>query len=272
MTAPIRIDSADDPRIEAYLSIRDREIVGRKGSFVAEGSVVLRKLLGSRAYAPQSALILENRLDGIEDAVSAMQGRHIPVYVASRAVMDAIAGFPMHRGVLAIGAASRPTSAEEILAALPADATTLVVCVGIANHDNIGAIFRNAAGLGADAILYDATSCDPFYRKAIRVSVGSVFDMPNARFDDVDRLYGTLKQAGFTQIGLTPSGTTELSALPGRGRYALYLGAEGPGLPVPLLEKLETVRIDMPAGFDSLNVAAASAIALYQLRMRRSPR
>jgi tRNA G18 (ribose-2'-O)-methylase SpoU len=271
MTAPIRIDSADDPRIEAYLSIRDREIVGRKGSFVAEGSVVLRKLLGSRAYAPQSALILENRLDGIEDAVSTMQDRDIPVYVAPRAVMDVIAGFPMHRGVLAIGAASRPTSAEEILAALPADATA-VVCVGIANHDNIGAIFRNAAGLGADAILYDATSCDPFYRKAIRVSVGSVFDMPNARFDDVDRLYAGLDRAGFTQIGLTPSGTTELSALPGRGRYALYLGAEGPGLPVPLLEKLETVRIDMPAGFDSLNVAAASAIALYQLRMRRSPR
>lgn len=265
---PIRIESAADPRIEPYLSIRDREIVGRQGSFVAEGSVVLRKLLASGNYAPESALILENRLEGLGDAIALMQKRGIPVYVGTRTVMDAIAGFPIHRGVLSIGATLQPPSVDSILATLPADAT-VVVCVGISNHDNIGAIIRNAAGLNANAVFYDATSCDPFYRKAIRVSVGSVFDMPNARIDDADRLCAKLATHGFAQIGLTPDGATELAAWRNPGRCAIYLGAEGPGLPKALMEKLDGVRIDMAEGFDSLNVAAASAIALYQLRANR---
>lgn len=268
MTWPIRIARADDPRIEAYLNIRDREVVGRKGSFIAEGSVVLRKLLDSQLFAPQSALILENRVAGLEDALVRMRDRGIPVFVADSGVIDAIAGFPLHRGVLAAGATIKPRSVEDILEQLPASAT-IVICVGISNHDNIGAIFRNAAGLGASAVFYDATSCDPMYRKAIRVSVGSVFEMAHTRFDDVTLLQGQLAQAGFQQIALTPAGPTELHDLEPAARCALYLGTEGEGLPQALIDRMQGVRIDMQEGFDSLNVAATSAIALYQLRMRK---
>lgn len=267
MNWPVSITDPRDLRIESYQNIRDRDLISGRGLFMAEGAVVLRRLLSSRAYAPQSALILANRLTGLADAVEQMRERGIPVYVASSEIMDAIAGFPVHRGVLAIGAAEQPTSVSDILTNLPGEAT-IVVCVGIANHDNIGAIFRNAAGLGASAVLYDKTSCDPFYRKAIRVSVGAVFDMPHASFENTDTLIEMLSGAGFQQIALTPSGKVEMGALTAGPRVALYLGAEGPGLPDVLLGKLDGVRIAMTPGFDSLNVATASAVALYQLRRR----
>jgi tRNA G18 (ribose-2'-O)-methylase SpoU len=263
-----RIEHADDPRIATYLNIRDRELVGKANCFIAEGSVVLRKLLGSRAYQPQSALLLENRVAGLQDVVTEMCERQLPVFVASRGVIDAIAGFHMHRGVLAAGATIEPASPSDILAQLPEQAT-VVVCIGIANHDNIGAIFRNAAGLGADAVLYDRTCCNPLYRKSIRVSVGSVFDMPHACFENPDQLRATLAHHGFTQLALTPSGLTELSELPVSKKTALYLGTEGHGLPQSILDNLQGTRIDMPSGFDSLNVAAASAIALYHLRLKQ---
>lgn len=269
MSWPISITDLHDPRIEPYQNIRDRDLITGRGVFVAEGAVVLRRLLSSRAYAPQSALILANRLSGLADVVEEMRERGIPVYVANSAIMDAIAGFPVHRGVLAIGAAVRSVSAHDIVAELPRTAK-IVICVGITNHDNIGAIFRNAAGLGADAVLYDKTSCDPFYRKAIRVSVGAVFEMPHAPFGDVDDLREMLSAADFQQIALTPSGSEELSELTVRPRVALYLGAEGPGLPDELLAKLDGVRIAMTQGFDSLNVATASAVALYHLRRSSS--
>lgn len=211
--------------------------------------------------------MLENRIAGLEDVLDQMRERNIPIYIAKRAVIDAIAGFAMHRGVLAVGATIELASVRHTLELLPEKAT-IVVCVGIANHDNMGAIFRNAAGLGANAVLYDATCCNPLYRKAIRVSAGSVFDMLQARFENADQLRQLLNAGGFRQIALTPSGLTELSSLPVSERTALYLGAEGHGLPPDLIAKLEGVRIDMQAGFDSLNVAVASAIALYQMRTK----
>lgn len=270
MKSLVRIENADDPRIAAYLNIRDRDIVGRLGSFVAEGSVVLRKLLGSVRYAPQSALILENRLAGLEDVIDQLNARNTPVYVASSAVIDAIAGFPMHRGVLAIGSVENQEPVGAMIDRLPPQAT-IVVCVGISNHDNMGAIFRNAAGFGADAVFYDTESCDPLYRKAIRVSVGSVFETPHARVRDIDALMRKLAEAGFQQIGLTPSGDAELYEFQPEARSALYLGTEGEGLPPQLLDKLIGVRIGMREGFDSLNVATACAIALYQFRSSKVP-
>lgn len=264
---PQIIEDSDDPRIATYRNVRDQDIVGRLGSFVAEGSVVLRKLLQSASYAPQSALILENRLAGVEDIVETMTGRGLPVYVAARPVIDAIAGFAMHRGVLAIGAPRALPTPEAVLSALP-DKATVIVCIGISNHDNIGAIFRNAAGLGAGAVLFDRTCCDPLYRKAIRVSVGSVFEMPHARFEDAEALIALLDRAGYRQLALTPAGAVELTDVAPASRFALYLGAEGPGLPDNLINRLEAVRIDMHGGFDSLNVATAGAIALHSLRSR----
>lgn len=168
---PIRIDDPQDPRVAAYLDIRERDLAGRQGRFVAEGKVVLDLLLSTGRFAAESVLVLENRLAGLDNILSKAP-TDLPVYVATSAVMDAIAGFHMHRGILAMGRKGEPLPAEALLDGLPPRAL-VVVLVGIANHDNVGSIFRNAAAFGADAVLLDATCCDPLYRKAIRVSVGA---------------------------------------------------------------------------------------------------
>ena len=186
----------------------------------------------------------------------------MPVYAASQAVMDAIAGFHIHRGILAVGRKLPPEPPEEMIAALPTQALVLVL-VGLANHDNVGAIFRNAAAFGVDAILLDQACCDPLYRKAIRVSVGAALKVPFASGTDAASLAVMLGRHGFEQLALSPAGAADLRDLPRPERLALFLGTEGEGLPETLLSRLQTARIGMAPGFDSLNVAAASAIALH---------
>ncbi|WP_421916571.1 TrmH family RNA methyltransferase [Mesorhizobium sp.] len=258
---PIRIDDPHDPRVAAYLDIRERDLVGRQGCFMAEGKVVLHMLLSGKRFAAESVLILENRLAGLADTLCKAPS-DLPVYVVAGDVMDRIAGFHMHRGILAMGRKGVDLSAEALLGTLPARAL-VVVPVGIANHDNIGSIFRNAAAFGANAVLMDETCCDPLYRKAIRVSVGAVLKVPFATFTDTASFMATLAAQGFEQFALSPSGQTDIRQAKAAQRLALYLGTEGEGLPKNLLERLHTVRIDMAEGFDSLNVAAASAIALH---------
>jgi tRNA G18 (ribose-2'-O)-methylase SpoU len=181
--------------------------------------------------------------------------------------MDKVAGFPMHRGVLAIGRRRHDESSGELLAALPRRALALAL-VGISNHDNVGAIFRNAAAFGADAVLLDETCCDPLYRKAIRVSVGAALKVPFAVVADAGSIAALLDQAGFGQIALSPQGGADIRNASRPERLALYLGTEGDGLPEALLSRLQTVRIGIAVGFDSLNVAAASAIALHHFTQR----
>ncbi|QPC91172.1 RNA methyltransferase [Mesorhizobium sp. INR15] len=258
---PIRIDDPRDPRIAAYLDIRERDLAGRQGRFVAEGKVVLDMLLSGHRFSAESVLVLENRLAGLEDILRKAPA-DLPVYVAASEVMDGIAGFHMHRGILAIGRKGTPMAAEALLDTLPARAL-VVVLVGIANHDNMGSIFRNAAAFGADAVLLDETCCDPLYRKAIRVSVGAALKIPFASFADTDVFTATLGRQGFEQFALSPRGQTDIREAKRTQRLALYLGTEGEGLPENLLSRLHTLRISMSEGFDSLNVAAASAIALH---------
>lgn len=259
----IRIKDPADPRIAAYRDIRERDLVGREGRFVAEGKVVLAALFAGGLFEAESLLVAENRLEGLAGTLAAAPG-DLPVYVAAPAVMDAIAGFPIHRGILAIGRRRAPEMADDLLGTLPRRAT-LVVLVGLANHDNVGAIFRNAAAFGADAVLLDETSCDPLYRKAIRVSVGAALKVPFARGGDAAGLVETVQRHGFETIALSPSGREDIRSI-GRGeRVALVLGTEGTGLPAALLFRLRSARIAMTPGFDSLNVAAASAIALHEL-------
>lgn len=258
-----RIEDPRDPRIAAYLDIRERDLVGREGRFVAEGKVVLAALFAGGRFEAESVLVAENRLEGLGGTLAAAPD-DLPVHVASAAVMDAIAGFPIHRGILAIGRRRAPETAEELLGSLPRRAT-LVVLVGLANHDNVGAIFRNAAAFGADAVLLDETSCDPLYRKAIRVSVGAVLKVPFARGGDVAGLVEAVRRHGFETIALSPSGKEDVRSIGRAERVALVLGTEGTGLPATLLAGLRTARIAMAPGFDSLNVAAASAIALHEL-------
>jgi tRNA G18 (ribose-2'-O)-methylase SpoU len=143
------------------------------------------------------------------------------------------------------------------------DEALVVVLVGIANHDNVGSIFRNAAAFGAAAVLLDQTSCDPLYRKAIRVSVGAALKVPFATFADTAELAQLLDGERFAQLALSPDGKTDIRAVKRTRRLALYLGSEGEGLPAALLSRMSTARIAMSRDFDSLNVAAASAIALH---------
>ncbi|RDI61009.1 TrmH family RNA methyltransferase [Microvirga subterranea] len=260
---PIPISDPDDPRIEAYRAVRERDLVGREHRFVAEGEVVLRVLLKQARFTVESILLSENRVSGLLDALDVLPSG-TPVYSASRAVMDAIVGFPIHRGVLAVARRAPLPPVAELLAGMP-EQTLVVGLVGLANHDNVGGIFRNAAAFGANAVLLDPETCDPLYRKAIRVSVGGALVVPFTRVASAAAMVTDLRATGFEVISLTPSGREPLTQVRRPARVALLLGAEGPGLPATLLEETRTVSIPMSGGFDSLNVATTSGIVLHHL-------
>ena len=264
MPDPILITDPDDARVAAYRDIRERDLVGRQGLFVAEGEVVLRVLLRSTLHRPQSVLIAEKRWPALAPLLESCDA---PVYLAGQAVLDAIAGFQMHRGILAIGETGPARAPADLLGALGPEAT--VVCLfGVGNHDNMGGVFRNAAALGADAVLLDADCCDPLYRKAIRVSVGAALVTPFARFSRDEDPVSLLEAAGFQALALSPSGSDTLSATRVQGRVAALFGSEGPGLSPEIMARTRTVRIPMSGAFDSLNVATTSGIVLHHLAGR----
>jgi tRNA G18 (ribose-2'-O)-methylase SpoU len=265
----IPIDDPDDPRIAAYRHVRERDLVGREGLFIAEGEVVLRRLLASPRFATVSVLLAEKRAAKLGPLAAALRPQ-APVYVAGQRVIDAVAGFPLHRGVLAVGRRGVEPTVEALLAALPTRAVLLVLH-GIGNHDNMGGLFRNAAAFGAAAVLLDATSCDPLYRKAIRVSVGAALTTPFARFGSDGDLFARLQAHGMEAIAFTPGGAERLADLTPPARCAVVLGAEGPGLPQAVLDRCRTVRIPMAAGFDSLNVATTGGVVLHHLTCAPRP-
>lgn len=261
------VTDAGDPRIADYRDVRERDLVGRQGRFMAEGEVVLR-LLASRLGAPGShrllsLLLSEAQAARLQDVIAALP-EDVPVYVAGQKVMDAVVGFPIHRGILALGAA-RPLPEPGALLDSLGGRALVVAALGLTNHDNMGGIFRNAAAFGADAVILDAASCDPLYRKAIRVSVGASLVVPFARVPDAGALLELLALRGFEVVALSPSGEEVLSRLARPPRVAAVFGTEGPGLPAELMARVRTVAIPMAAGFDSLNVATTSGIVLHHL-------
>lgn len=256
----VAVDAPDDPRIEGYRAVRERDLAGRDGLFVIEGRVVLEKAIAACPEQIVSVLVAQTRLDALAEVLSGLPD-DVPVYAAGQAVMDAIVGFPIHRGILALGRRTE-RSARELLASLP-ERAIVPVLVGIANHDNMGGLFRNAAAFGASAVLLDATSCDPLYRKAIRVSVGGALLVPFARLAPEEDLLGLLKAFGLSPVALSPRGETELSSLRFPARTAALFGAEGPGLSDAILSCTQSVRITMHQGFDSLNVATSCGILLH---------
>jgi len=264
----VRIDDPADPRITGFTQVRERDLIGREGQFIAEGEVVLRHLLASPRCEPLALLAAADRLGRLERLIG--EGEiSAPIYVASQAMMDAIVGFPIHRGLLGLGRLSARPSAAELLAGL-GDQALVVAVHGVGNHDNMGGLFRNAAAFGADAVLIDSTCCDPLYRKAIRVSVGAALIMPFARLEAGEDLVGALRAADLEPVALTPSGRETLAAFQPGGRSAVVFGAEGPGLPPALLAAARTVRIPMAAGFDSLNVATTSGVVLHHFAAARA--
>jgi len=261
VTREIRIDDPADPRLSDYREVRERDLAGRDG-FIAEGQVVLEKLIRHGRHPLRSVLVADKRVAGLAGLLAELP-EEVPVYAAGQAVMDAVVGFPIHRGILAVGE-RRPVDPVALLAGLPKRAL-VVGLIGIANHDNMGGLFRNAAAFGADAVLLDDSCCDPLYRKAIRVSVGAALTTPFAQASSAENLCKLLSQNEFSIVALSPGGGVELADFSPSARTAALFGAEGPGLPRDLLQAVRSVRIPMARGFDSLNVATASGIVLHHL-------
>lgn len=266
----IEITHPDDPRIAEFRDIRERDLTGRESRFIAEGTVVLRLLAGAHAaegdFVAEKVLLLRNRVAGLSDIVDAFPA-DVPVYVATSEVLDGIVGFHLHRGVLALGRRKAEAELGAFLDRLPRQALVLAGC-GISNHDNMGSMFRNAAAFGADAVLLDESCCDPLYRKALRVSVGSVLTMPYCRrSSDVD-LLAAIADRGFAIWSLSPRGEVDIRDVEASERMALVVGTEGDGLPQNILSAFNSVRIPQAPGLDSLNVATASGIALFEMAAR----
>jgi tRNA G18 (ribose-2'-O)-methylase SpoU len=265
----VEIDDPADPRVEPYRDVRERDLRGRGGRFVIEGEVVLRVALSRGLYPIDSILLADNRLEALRDALAACP-EDLAVYVAAARVLERIAGFPLHRGVLALGRCGRGGTGawEAAVRELPARALVLALA-GIANHDNMGGLFRNAAAFGVDLVLLDETSCDPLYRKAIRVSAGAALTVPFRRAGRIASIIDDLASLGFAVLATSPRGDVEVAELRAGQRVAVVFGAEGQGLPAELLARTKTIRIAMAPGIDSLNVATASGIILHQLRLRQ---
>jgi tRNA G18 (ribose-2'-O)-methylase SpoU len=265
--AVIRIEQPDDPRIAGFRDIRERDLTGRQGLFVAEGEVVLNVLTSDRSLCRPVAFLLDSKRVAGLTGMLARAPDDTPVYVADQPVLDAIAGFHLHRGILALGEKPPTPDVEACLESLGPDAVVVAAC-GIGNHDNMGGVFRNAAAFGAGAVLLDGRCCDPFYRKAIRVSVGAVLRTPMAVGLDALAMVDGLAASGFEVLALTPGASEPLDAAPRGGRVAIVLGPEGPGLSPAVIARCRPVGIPMSGGFDSLNVSVASGIALHHFTRR----
>lgn len=269
----IEITSAEDPRIAEFRGVRDRDLTrsldtGQGAAFIAEGTVVLTMLAKAhhegRARA-RKLLLLKNRVAGLAELLARFP-QDVPVYVADAAVIDAIAGFHLHRGVLALGTRDDPPPLLALLSQLGPGGLALVGC-GISNHDNVGTLFRNAAAFSADMVLLDETCCDPLYRKALRVSVGAVLGMPYHRGGTIEDILEALRDSDFSIYGLSPRGALEIGEIPVTPRMALVVGTEGEGLPQALLSRFSSARIAQSPELDSLNVGTAAGIALYRMAL-----
>lgn len=263
----VSVETLDDPRLDDYRNVRDRDLSERK-VFLAESEVVLRVLVERRTHPLRSVTIAAAREAKLAPLLERVPC-DVPIHVVPQAVLDGVTGFHLHRGVLACAERIAIPDARDWLRHLPPGAATIAVLEGLTNHDNVGSIFRSAAALGATGIVLDDATCDPLYRKAIRVSVGGSLVVPYARCPDVRGLIPDLQAAGFAVWALTPNDPArDITSFRGRrpDRVALLLGSEGPGLEAATLERAdERVRVRQRATFDSLNVATACAIALHEL-------
>lgn len=259
-----RVASLDDPRLADYHHLREPSrrmaVEQERGIFTLEGALSVEALLASR-FVARSVLVAEEHAE----KMAARFGNATPLLTLPAAAMTELTGVHFHRGVLAVAErVPLPTVADLI-----ATARTIVVLEGVNDHENIGALFRNAAAFGVDAVVLDPTTADPLYRRSTRVSLGHVLRVPFTRTSEWPEGLAGLRSAGFATVALTPSPDAEpLAALVDDPpeRLALVLGAEGPGLTSGALACVDRhVRIPMAAGVDSVNVATAAAIALSAL-------
>ena len=271
MAQVVSIEDPADERVADYVGLTDaalrrrieeppqRDGPGGSGIFIAEGLHVIRRLLRSD-YRLRSLLVIPRRLEALAGDLA---GLDAPVYVAGPEVMNAVTGFDIHRGALA-AADRRPLPDAGLLLAR---AARVGVLEGIGDHENLGAIFRNARALGVGALLLSPGCCDPLYRRAVRVSMGNVLDVPYATLEPWPGALKQLGDAGFRLVALTPaSGAVPIDELGLRSleRVAFLLGAEDRGLTAAATALAHVqARIPMMPGVDSLNVASAAAIAFH---------
>lgn len=260
----IAVADPDDERLSDFRAVSDPDLALRHGFFIAEGRLVVRRLLAESPFSTRAVLATSSAMKTLDDVLP--HKPDVPVYLVSQDLMERVAGFNIHRGCLASG--DRPRKAD--WRAVIADARRVVVLERVGDADNVGAIFRSAAAFDADAILLGPASADPLYRKAIRTSMGAALTL---RFADADPWPGTLSTlaaAGWSVAALTPAA----DAMPLRTfasaersqRVALVVGHEGTGLTSEALAACNhRVRIPIRPSVDSLNVATASAVALYEL-------
>lgn len=267
---PEPITDPQDPRLRDYVGLTDvalrRRTEPERGLYVAESEKVIRRALAA-GHHPRSFLMGERWLTDLGDVVTAAEANGIPVFVGDPDVIEALTGFHLHRGALA--AMQRPELPT--VAYVLDGARRVLVLEDIVDHTNVGAVFRSAAALGVDAVLVTPRCADPLYRRAIRVSMGTVFQVPWTRIDPWPGGVSLLRDLGFTSAALAlrddSVGLDELAADP-PDRLALILGTEGDGLSHRTLAEVDlTVRIPMLGGVDSLNVAAAGAVAAWALRV-----
>ena len=265
------IEDPEDPRLADYREIRDAERRRRDGTFIAEGRQVVRRLLSAGRYRVRSALVTPPALHALGEALAAAG---VPTYLVRQDVVEAVVGMEFHHGCLAAGERGAEPTAEAVLAEVLSE--RLVVLEGLGDSSNVGALFRNALAFGVGAAFLAPGTADPLYRKAIRVSSGATVALPFARLADWPRDLGRLRDAGYTVLALTPRADAvdigELGAgRPLPARLALLLGTEGRGLSAEALAAADLlVRIPMAPEMDSLNVAAAGAVALHWLSRIKS--
>lgn len=270
----VDITDPADPRVDDFRDLnsvdRRPDLPGGKGLVIAEGVLVAQRMLASR-FTPHAFLGTDRRLAelsagiGQEPAPSGLSAVPAPYYRAPAEVMAQIVGFHLNRGVLAV--ARRPV--ELAVNDVVAGARTVAVLEGVNDHENLGSIFRNAAGLGVDAVIFGAGCADPLYRRAVRVSMGHALLVPFARAGNWPADLYRLRDNGFRLLAMTPNPQARtlaeaVDALADE-KVAVLVGAEGPGLSDAALWAADLrVRIPMSRGTDSLNVATAAALAFYE--------
>jgi tRNA G18 (ribose-2'-O)-methylase SpoU len=280
VTEVLDVNDPDDPRLDDFRDLnsidRRPDLPTGKGLVIAEGVLVVQRMLASR-FAPLALLGTDRRLAELSADLAGPNGPDAPYYRASADVMARVVGFHLNRGVLA--AARRVP--EPGITDLIDRAHTVAVLEGVNDHENLGSIFRNAAGLGVDAVIFGSGCADPLYRRAVRVSMGHALLVPYARAAQWPGDLAVLRERGFRLLAMTPSAAAQslpaVMATIRQDRVAILLGAEGPGLSAMALRASDLqVRIPMTRGTDSLNVATAAALAFYERvrlvdRVRLSP-
>jgi tRNA G18 (ribose-2'-O)-methylase SpoU len=262
--AVIYVDHADDSRLSDFTAVSDPELARTRGIFVAEGRLVVRRLLTASSFRPRAVLVTPSAMEALEDALPARPD--LPVYIVPKDVMEGVAGFNIHRGCLATG--ERPPRVD--WRPCIAGARRAVVLERVGDADNVGAIFRSAAAFSAGAVLIGPACADPLYRKAIRTSMGAALTLPFADADPWPATLRDLTADGWAVAALTPAADAmplrDFTSVTRPHRVAIVLGHEGEGLTEAALAACEyKVRIPIRASVDSLNVAMAAAIALYEL-------